>query len=107
MRLSEGEPVSRQELVEDVTAEVSALEHEQTILRALRRFKLRETLRIAYGDIIREHSLKTVTSQISHLADAILEAAVVAAWKKIESLVPDDPLKDNYTSSISTPSQPE
>ena len=30
-----------------------------------------------------------------------------SAWKKIESLVPDDPLKDNYTSSISTPSQPE
>jgi photosystem II stability/assembly factor-like uncharacterized protein len=29
-----------------------------------------------------------------------------SAWKKIESLVPDDPLKDNYTTSISTPGQP-
>ena len=29
-----------------------------------------------------------------------------AAWKKIDSLVPDDPLKDNYTSSLSTPSKP-
>jgi photosystem II stability/assembly factor-like uncharacterized protein len=28
------------------------------------------------------------------------------AWKKIESLVPDDPLKDNYTSSITTPTKP-
>jgi photosystem II stability/assembly factor-like uncharacterized protein len=27
-------------------------------------------------------------------------------WKKIESLVPDDPLRDNYTTSLSTPSQP-
>jgi len=29
-----------------------------------------------------------------------------SAWKKIESLVPDDPLKDNYTSSMSAPSKP-
>jgi photosystem II stability/assembly factor-like uncharacterized protein len=29
-----------------------------------------------------------------------------AAWKKIESLVPDDPLKDSYTSSISAASKP-
>jgi photosystem II stability/assembly factor-like uncharacterized protein len=28
-----------------------------------------------------------------------------SAWKKIESLVPDDPLKDNYTSSISASSK--
>jgi photosystem II stability/assembly factor-like uncharacterized protein len=27
------------------------------------------------------------------------------AWKRIESLVPDDPLKDNYTSSLSAPSK--
>ena len=29
-----------------------------------------------------------------------------SAWKKIDSLVPDDPLKDSYTTSISTPSKP-
>jgi photosystem II stability/assembly factor-like uncharacterized protein len=29
-----------------------------------------------------------------------------SAWKKIESLVPDDPLKDNYTSSISAATKP-
>ena len=44
------------------------------MLRALRRFKRRETLRIAYGDLIRGLSLRTVTAQISYLADAILEA---------------------------------
>ena len=58
-------------LVDDLVAEVAALEHEQTVLRALRRFKRRETLRIAYGDIIREQSLQTVTAQISYLADAM------------------------------------
>jgi len=85
LRLTEGQPFARQALVEDVVSEVSALEHEPSVLRALRRFKHREMLRIAYGDIIREQSLRTVTTQISYLADAILEAALTAAWKKHQS----------------------
>ena len=83
LRLTEGAPVARQMLVEDLVAEISALEHEQTVLRSLRRFKRRETLRITYGDIIREQSLRTVTAQISYLADAILEGALRAAWRKL------------------------
>ena len=83
LRLSEGAPVARQALVDDITAEVSALEHDPAVLRALRRFKRRETLRIAYGDIVREQSLRTVTKQISFLADAVLEAALRAAGKKL------------------------
>jgi glutamate-ammonia-ligase adenylyltransferase len=86
LRLTEGAPVSRQMLVEDLVAEVSALEHEPAVLRALRRFKRRETLRIAYGDLIREQSLRTVTGQISYLADAILEGALAAAWRKFRAL---------------------
>ena len=83
LRLSEGQPYARQALVEDITSEVAALEHDQTVLRALRRFKRREMLRISYGDIVREQSAQTVTAQISYLADAILEAALQAAWKKL------------------------
>ena len=86
LRLTEGAPVARQMLVEDLVAEISALEHEQTVLRSLRRFKRRETLRITYGDIIREQSLQTVTAQISYLADAILEGALRAAWRKLRAL---------------------
>ena len=71
LRLTEGSPVARQMLVEDLVAKIEALDHEQVVLRSLRRFKRRETLRIAYGDIIREQSLKTVTAEISYLADAI------------------------------------
>ncbi len=85
LRLTEGAPVARQILVEDLVAEVEALDHDQVVLAALRRFKRRETLRIAYGDIIREQSLKTVTAQISYLADAILEAALRAAWRKLRT----------------------
>lgn len=83
LRLTDGQPVSRQTLIEDLVSEVAVLEHDQAVLRALRRFKRRETLRIAYGDIVREHALRTVTAQISHLADAVCEAAFRAAWKKL------------------------
>lgn len=85
LRLSEGRPTSRQVLVDELCAEVAALEHEATVLRALRRFKRRETLRIAYGDIVRRQSLRTVTMQISFLADAILEAALLAARRKLQA----------------------
>ena len=83
LRLTEGQPVTRQSLVDELSAEVLALESDAAVARALRRFKRRETLRIAYGDIIREQSLKTVTGQISYLADAVVEAALRAAWHKL------------------------
>ena len=84
LREHRGQAVTRQAMVDDIVAEVDALDHDPAVLRALRRFKRRQTLRIAYGDIIRDQPLKTVTRQISFLADAILEAALRAAWRKIE-----------------------
>jgi len=42
----------------------------------LRRFRLRETLRIGYNDIVRGFPLEVTTADISHLADACVEAAV-------------------------------
>jgi len=83
LRLTEGQPVARQSLVDEVVAEIDSVEHDELILRALRRFKRRETLRIAYGDIVREQSLRVVTQQISYLAEALLEGAVRAAGRKI------------------------
>lgn len=82
LRLTEGHPFSRQSLVDELTAEVEALEHDLAVMRALRRFKRRETLRISYGDIVREQSIQAVTAQISFLAEAVLEAALRAAWRK-------------------------
>ncbi len=69
--------------MDELTAEIAALEHETLVLRALRRFKRRGTLRIAYGDIIRGQSLRSVTMQISFLADAILEAAVAGGTAEV------------------------
>jgi glutamate-ammonia-ligase adenylyltransferase len=76
LRLTEGQPVAREVLVDELCAEVAALNDERAVMTALRRFKRRETLRIAYGDIIRGQRLEIVTRQISNLADAVLEAAI-------------------------------
>ncbi len=84
LRITEGQPVSRQVLIDEICAEVAALNDEHSVMTALRRFKRRETLRIAYGDIIRSQRLEIVAGQISNLADAILEAALRFARNALE-----------------------
>ena len=76
VRLTEGQPVSREHLVGEICGEVAGLSSSRDVMAALRQFKERETLRIAYGDIIRKQSSDTVASQLSFLADAVCEAAV-------------------------------
>jgi len=83
LRMTEGQPVRRETLVEELNAEVAMLPDDAAVIEALRRFKRRETLRIAYGDIIRDQRLETVTQQISHLADAIIDAAVSSTRRKL------------------------
>lgn len=86
LRMTEGQPVSREALASELCSEVAALGAEEpTVLAALRRFKRREILRISYGDIIRGQKLETVTRQISILAEAIVEAAVQTAHRRLES----------------------
>jgi glutamate-ammonia-ligase adenylyltransferase len=84
LRITEGQPVTRESLVEELCAEVASLgDDDATVAAALRRFKRRETLRIAYGDIVRGQPLATVTRQISHVADAIVEASLRAAQSRL------------------------
>jgi glutamate-ammonia-ligase adenylyltransferase len=83
LRITEGQPVARDVLVEELAAEVAALDDDHAVMTALRRYKRRETLRISYGDIIRGQKLATVTAQISYLADAIVESAVRFARRRL------------------------
>ncbi|MGD9720821.1 MAG: bifunctional [glutamate--ammonia ligase]-adenylyl-L-tyrosine phosphorylase/[glutamate--ammonia-ligase] adenylyltransferase [Pirellulales bacterium] len=84
LRITEGQPVSRDSLVAEFRADVLRLaDDDAMVLAAIRRFKRRETLRVAYGDIIRGQPLDTVTRQISYVADAIVEAALAAATKRM------------------------
>ena len=53
LRLTEGQPVAREVLVDEICAETAAAVDERDVMALLRRHKRRETLRIAYGDIVR------------------------------------------------------
>ncbi|HVX14835.1 MAG TPA: bifunctional [glutamate--ammonia ligase]-adenylyl-L-tyrosine phosphorylase/[glutamate--ammonia-ligase] adenylyltransferase [Pirellulales bacterium] len=83
LRMTEGHPVHRDVLAAELASEIDALSDTAAVSAALRRFKRRETLRIAYGDLIRGQPLEVVASQISFLADAIVEAAVRFVRRKL------------------------
>ena len=83
LRMTGGRAVARDMLVEELIADVRVLSSEDEVMAALRRFKRRETLRIAYGDIVKGHSVAKVTRQISYVADAIVEAAVDFATRQV------------------------
>ncbi|HWA98378.1 MAG TPA: hypothetical protein VG713_07795 [Pirellulales bacterium] len=84
LRITEGQPVERAALVDELAAEIEALTSEAAVMTNLRRYKRRETLRIAYGDLIRGQRLEMVTEQISYLADAIIESAIRFARRRLE-----------------------
>jgi glutamate-ammonia-ligase adenylyltransferase len=86
LRMTEGQPVSRQDLVEEMVADVRTLTNQSDVSAALRRFKRRELMRIAYGDIVRGQPVATVARQLSYLADAIVEAALDYTWRHMEEL---------------------
>ena len=57
VRMTEGQPVVREVLVEEICSEVEALSSEASVAQVLREFKHRETLRIAYVDIVRRQTI--------------------------------------------------
>ncbi len=84
LRMTEGNPIARQVLVEEIKEEMNAARDEAMAMSILRRYKHRETLRIAYGDIVVGQEISVVTRQISYLADAICDAALQYAWKTLQ-----------------------
>ncbi len=81
LRLTEGQPVSREALLEDICTNVASTNDDRVVTKILSGYRHREMLRIAYGDIVRSQNLEVVTAQISYLADAIIEAAIQSAWR--------------------------
>jgi len=86
LRMTEGRPVALELLVEEMVESVRGLKNEDDVLAVLRRFKRRETLRIAYGDIVVGLPVDQITRQISYVADAVvagaLEFAQRSVWEK-------------------------
>ena len=79
IRVGRGRPEKRETLAAVLAAEVGNAAGMDGIKRAIRRFKRRQTLRIAYGDIVECQRLETVVQQISHVADCIIDLALRTA----------------------------
>lgn len=88
LRLTEGQPVDRATLVADITAEVTNLHDERSLLADLRRIKRREQLRIVYGERVARHKPELVWQQLTYLAEALLTAALAAALQKQQATKP-------------------
>src|SRR5438876_7043485 len=72
---------NREELQDQLQAEVDAAFEDSTVLRAFRRFRQRQLLRIGTNDIIRDRPLEEITRDISRVADAALEVALATALR--------------------------
>ncbi len=59
------------------------------ILDALRRFQRWELLRIGAADLLGAYDFTTVTTQLSHVADSLIEAALIAAGQQTKTDVSD------------------
>jgi glutamate-ammonia-ligase adenylyltransferase len=84
VRVGEGRPQKREALAAQLASETRLFTEPEAIMQALRRFKRRETLRIAYGDIVGGQRLETVVAQLSHVADCIVQEALRAAVARVE-----------------------
>jgi [glutamine synthetase] adenylyltransferase / [glutamine synthetase]-adenylyl-L-tyrosine phosphorylase len=72
---------NRAELQDQLQAEVDAAFEDSAVLRAFRRFRQRQLLRIGTNDIIRDRPLEEVTRDISRVADMALEVALHTALR--------------------------
>ena len=102
IRVGEGRPEGRAALAASLATETALVTEPESVMRALRRFKRRETLRIAYGDIVGGQRLETVVTQLSHVADCVVQAAVASAIARLEALrgVPRGPDGERATLSV-------
>jgi glutamate-ammonia-ligase adenylyltransferase len=74
---------SQAEMVAQLQAEIDAAFEDSSVLRAFRRFRQRQVLRIGTNDIIRDRPLDEITRDISRVADAALEVALATALRQI------------------------
>lgn len=88
VRMTGGQPIDKSVLLDEIMAEVKSATDQRSVMRVLRDYRHRETLRIAYGDFVAQLPFETVTEQISSLTDAIVTAAVFAADRDLATRRP-------------------
>src|SRR5262249_34022936 len=71
------------ELHAQLAAEVAAAPDDAGVLRALRRFRQRQTVRIGANDIVRERPLDDIARDLSRVAEVAIEIALATALHRL------------------------
>jgi glutamate-ammonia-ligase adenylyltransferase len=71
------------ELRDSLRAEVDVAYEDAALLRAFRRYRQRQVLRIGTNDIIRDRPLEEITRDLSCVADAAIEVALAVALRNL------------------------
>src|SRR6187401_1760759 len=83
---TEGRPIERAAMLADVLTETSAVSDERSIVELLARIRGRHLLKIAYAEAVCGAPLERTLSQLSVLAEALLETAYAAAVRHLSEL---------------------
>ncbi len=83
VRLGRGRPEKKEALAAMLAAEIGGSDDPDVVRAALRRFRRRQLLRVAYGDIVGGQRLEIVTGQLSHVADCVVEVALATAVRQV------------------------
>src|SRR5262245_33222712 len=84
LRQTDGWPLDGNAVLADFASEVEALQDERAVIETLSRDVRRHLLRIAYSEVVNGEAIGTVFDQLSHLAEATIEAALAAAIRKAQ-----------------------
>lgn len=76
LRASDGQPVDRRFLVDELAAELSGIDQPARAALAIRKFYTRELMRVAYGEFVRGLSPEKVGRQLAYVVEAIVEAGL-------------------------------
>ena len=82
LRMTDGQPVDRKILIDEIRSEVLNLTGDPDISKQRERIRNRELLRIAYGDLVINQAADVVANQASILCEALLHSVVELASLK-------------------------
>ncbi len=83
LRITNGQPLLRQALIDEVRTEVGFARDDGQVRKILSRYRHREVLRIAFGQFIHDVSAEETYQQLSFLAEAILQSAFERAYREV------------------------
>ncbi len=85
VRLTQGRPIDRKWLIDDIMTEVGAISDNGQAIQALARHNRREMLRVAYGQFIKSESTRNSFGELSNIAEAILRTAFEKTWNEVKN----------------------